>query len=121
MNNRGEVQEAFDKIKASQTMRLAWLEKWQSMDKDGSRLLDYPELLKTCGLEDNMWSSRVFDLLDKNIIGAAATKSIYHTIKLSILVACSYECIPSIQSQLMRKRRAILRRILDSAQPTIAA
>lgn len=42
------------------------------MDADGSNLLDYPELLQACGLRDNMWSWRMFNLLDKNFVGASS-------------------------------------------------
>lgn len=40
------------------------------MDKDGSNLLDYQEFVDGCGLESNLWSLRLFDLLDKNFTGS---------------------------------------------------
>ncbi|CAM9303601.1 unnamed protein product [Ectocarpus fasciculatus] len=55
-------------MKVSPDMRLSWLQRWQSMDEDGSNLLDYTELLQACGLRDNMWSWRMFNLLDKNFV-----------------------------------------------------
>lgn len=42
------------------------------MDEDGSNLLDYTEFLQACGLRDNMWSWRMFNLLDKNFVGASS-------------------------------------------------
>ncbi|CAN0177117.1 unnamed protein product [Ectocarpus sp. 12 AP-2014] len=55
-------------MKVSPDMRLSWLQRWQSMDEDGSNLLDYTEFLQACGLLDNMWSWRMFNLLDKNFV-----------------------------------------------------
>lgn len=66
---RGELQETFKTMKVSRDMRLSWLQRWQSMDKDGSKLLDYTEFVQTCGLQENLWSRRMFDLLDKNFTG----------------------------------------------------
>jgi len=59
----------FKTLKVSPDMRLSWLQRWQSMDDDGSNLLDYNEFVHGCGLQDNMWSLRMFNLLDKNFIG----------------------------------------------------
>ncbi|CAB1102563.1 unnamed protein product [Ectocarpus sp. CCAP 1310/34] len=56
-------------MKVSSDMRLSWLQRWQSMDEDGSNLLDYTEFLQACGLRDNIWSWRMFNLLDKNFVG----------------------------------------------------
>lgn len=56
-------------MKVSRDMRLSWLQRWQSMDKDGSKLLDYTEFVEACGLRENMWSWRMFNLLDKNFVG----------------------------------------------------
>ena len=50
-------------------MRLAWLQLWRKMDEDGSNLLDYKEFVQACGLEDNLWSWRAFNLLDNNFTG----------------------------------------------------
>lgn len=69
MSYRGEVHEAFKSMKVSRAMRLSWLKLWQSMDKDGSNLLDYQEFVAACGLTDGLWSWRVFNLLDKNCTG----------------------------------------------------
>lgn len=66
---RGELQETFKAMKVSRDMRLSWLQRWQSMDTDGSNLLDYAEFVQACGLNDNMWSWRMFNLLDKNFVG----------------------------------------------------
>ncbi|CAM9790270.1 unnamed protein product [Hapterophycus canaliculatus] len=55
-------------MKVSPDMRLSWLERWQLMDDDGSKLLDYTEFLQACGLPDSMWSWRMFNLLDKNFV-----------------------------------------------------
>ncbi|CAN0507921.1 unnamed protein product [Ectocarpus sp. 8 AP-2014] len=59
-------------MKVSPDMRLSWLQRWQSMDEDGSNLLDHTEFLQACGLRDNMWSWRMFNLLDKNFVGASS-------------------------------------------------
>lgn len=67
--HRGELQETFNAMKVSRDMRLSWLQRWQSMDTDGSKLLDYAEFVQACGLDDNMWSWRMFNLLDKNFVG----------------------------------------------------
>ena len=69
VSDRGEVQEAFKSMKVSRTMRLSWLQLWQSMDEDSSNLLDYQEFVAGCGLKDGLWSRRVFNLLDKNFTG----------------------------------------------------
>ncbi|CBN77135.1 hypothetical protein Esi_0036_0106 [Ectocarpus siliculosus] len=58
-------------MNVSPDMRLSWLQRWQSMDEDGSNLLDYPEFLQACELRDNMWSWRMFNLLDKNFVEVA--------------------------------------------------
>lgn len=60
-------------MKVSRAMRMAWLQLWQSMDEDGSNLLEYQEFVAGCGLEDNLWSWRVFNLLDKNFTGISAS------------------------------------------------
>lgn len=67
--NRGEVRELFKTMKVSKDIQLMWLQRWQVMDNDGSNLLDYKEFVGGCGLEDNLWSWRVFNLLDKNCTG----------------------------------------------------
>lgn len=66
---RGELHETFNAMKVSKDMRLAWLQRWQLMDTDGSNLLDYAEFGQACGLSDNIWSWRMFNLLDKNFLG----------------------------------------------------
>lgn len=62
-------------MKISPEMRLSWLERWQLMDADGSKLLDYSEFLEACGLPDNMWSWRMFNLLDKNFVGTGTPQT----------------------------------------------
>lgn len=69
MHDRGEVQDTFKTMKVSRNMRLSWLQRWQAMDEDGSNLLDYQEFLQGCGLTDNLWGWRMFNLLDKNFTG----------------------------------------------------
>lgn len=69
--DRGEVRDLFKTMKVPKNMQLAWLQRWQSMDDDGSNLLDYKEFVGGCGLEDNLWSWRVFNLLDKNYTGSS--------------------------------------------------
>lgn len=66
---RGELQATFKAMKVPKDMRLSWLKRWQSMDDDGSSLLDYTEFISACGLCNNMWSWRMFNLLDKNFVG----------------------------------------------------
>lgn len=63
----------FKTMKVSPDMRLSWLQRWQSMDDDDSNLLDYNEFIHGCGLHDNMWSWRMFNLLDKNFVGKLRT------------------------------------------------
>lgn len=46
------------------------------MDEDGSHLLDYSEFAQACGLTDNLWSWRMFKLLDKNFTGIPPLRDI---------------------------------------------
>eukprot|EP00752_Nemacystus_decipiens_P007285 g6519.t1 len=56
-------------MKVSKDRRLSWLQLWQAMDTDRSNLLDYAEFIQACGLSDNMWSWRMYNLLDTNFVG----------------------------------------------------
>lgn len=64
-------------MKVSKDMRLSWLQHWHSMDDDGSNLLDYTEFVQGCGLHDNMWSWRMFSMLDKHFVGVYPDRYIH--------------------------------------------
>ncbi|CAN0486498.1 unnamed protein product, partial [Ectocarpus sp. 8 AP-2014] len=43
---KGSLEATFKTMKVSPDMRLSWLQRWQSMDEDGSNLLDHTEFLQ---------------------------------------------------------------------------
>lgn len=65
------------------------------MDDDGSKLVDYREFSHGCGLEDNLWSRRMFNLLDKNFTGKTCRRD-----KVGSVLSCSVTAVDALEIEL---------------------